>query len=215
MAEKGQSGKKPAARLAAGDGGTRIVDAAIDLAEDVGWDAVRLSELAARLKLSMAELAAHHRDKDAIADAWFGRARDAMLAAPPKGFAALPAETRLSRLMMAWFDALAEHRAVTGQMLKEKLYLSHPHHWVPMIFNLSRTIQLLRDAARLEARGRRRQAEEIGLSALFLATLRFWLSDDSPDQAETRAYLGRRLARADRLMARLWRGAGRDEENRA
>ena len=181
------------------------------LAEEAGWDAVRLSEVAARLKLSMAELTGYYRDKDAVADAWFTRARDAMLAAPPKGFAALPAETRLHQLMMRWFDALADHRTVTGQMLQEKLYPAHPHHWVPTIFNLSRTIQLLRDAALLEARGRRRQVEEIGLSALFLATLRFWLRDDSPVQAETHAYLGRRLARADRFMARLWGKKDSDE----
>ena len=204
MAEKGQTNKRKTASDGAADLGPRIVDTAVALAEEVGWDAVRLSEVAARLTLPMAELTGHYRDKDAVADAWFSRARDAMLATPPKGFTALPAETRLHQLMMRWFDALAAHRAVTGQMLQEKLYPSHPHHWVPMIFNLSRTIQLLRDAARLEARGRRRQVEEIGLSALFLATLRVWLSDDSPDQAETRAYLSRRLARADRLMARLW-----------
>ena len=50
---------------------------------------------------------------------------------------------------MRWFDALAPHREVTDQMLREKLYASHPHHWAPMIFNLSRTIHWLRDAARL------------------------------------------------------------------
>ncbi len=211
MAEKGQTAKRKPPRAEAADLPARIVDTAVALAEEVGWEAVHLSELAARLKIPMAELAGHYRDKDAVADAWFVRARDAMLATPPKGFAALPAEARLNRLMMRWFDALADHRVVTGQMLKEKLYPSHPHHWVPMIFNLSRTIQLLRDAARLDARGRRRQVEEIGLSALFVATLRFWLRDDSPDQAETRAYLSRRLERADRLMARLWGGKEGDE----
>lgn len=211
MAEKGQTARRKPARAEAANLPTRIVDTAVALAEEVGWDAVRLSEVAERLKLSMAELTGHYRDKDAVADAWFTRARDAMLATPPKDFTALPAETRVHQLMMRWFDALADHREITGQMLREKLHPPHPHHWVPMIFNLSRTIQLLRDAARLEARGRRRQAEEIGLSALFLATLRFWLRDDSPDQAETRAYLGRRLARGDRLLARLWGKSENDE----
>jgi len=204
MAEKNQTSKRKTERGEAAEVRLRIVDTAVTLAEEVGWGAVSLSEVAARLKLPMAELVQHYRDKDAVADAWFVRARDAVLAPQAKDFSALPAEARLHLLMMAWFGALADHRAVTGQMLKEKLYPSHPHHWVPMIFNLSRTVQLLRDAARLEARGRRRQVEEIGLSALFLATLRVWLGDDSPEQAETRAYLSRRLARADRLMAR-WR----------
>jgi hypothetical protein len=73
-----------------------------------------------------------------------------------------------------------------------------------MVFDLSRTVQWLRDASGLDARGRRRQLEEIGLTALFVATLRTWLKDGSPNQEKTREWLARRLARADALMARLW-----------
>lgn len=190
----------------------RIVDTALEMAEHVGWGALRLSDLAARLEVPMAELLASYRDKDAIADAWFGRALAAMLAAPPEGFAARPAKDRIYFLLMRWFDALAGHRAVTGQMLREKLYPSHPHHWVPTIFNLSRTIQWLRDATRLEAGGRRRQLEEVGLTLLFLDTLRVWLRDDTPDQARTREFLKRRLDRADRTMTQLYGVKGNSEE---
>jgi hypothetical protein len=76
-----------------------------------------------------------------------------------------------------------------------------------MIFNLSRTIHWLRDAALLDAGGRRRQVEEIGLTALFLAALVVWQRDDSPDQASTRAFLRRRLAEADWGMVLLWGAA--------
>jgi hypothetical protein len=136
-----------------------------------------------------------------------------MLAAPPSGFAKEPPEARLHFLMMRWFDALAGHREVTGQMVREKLYPAHPHHWVPLLFNLSRTVQWLRDAALLDTGGRRRQIEEVGLSALFLATLRFWLNDESTDQTRTREFLSRRLDRADRLMARFCRARERSEEH--
>ena len=39
---------------------------------------------------------------------------------------------------------------------------------------------------------------------LFLATLAFWLRDDSSNQARTREFLRHRLAGADRLMVRAW-----------
>jgi hypothetical protein len=74
-----------------------------------------------------------------------------------------------------------------------------------MIFNLSRTIQWLRDAAALDATGRRRQVEEIGLTVLFLATIRVWLNDESEGQEDTRAYLKRRLDSADRAMGGFFR----------
>lgn len=190
---------------AAGDPKDRIVDETVALAEEIGWSRVRLRLVAERMGLSMAELQSHFRDLDAVADAWFGRAWQAMLAPPPDGFADRPAPERLHFLLMRWFDALAPHRHVTHQMLSEKLYLSHPHHWVPMIFNLSRTIQWLRDAALLDGEGRRRQVEEIGLTTLFLAALAVWRRDDTPDQDRTRRFLERRLAGAGRTMGALCR----------
>lgn len=187
----------------------RIVDAAVDLAEEAGWGAVRLHRVAQRLNVSLADVGAHFRDLDAVADAWFARARDAMLAPQAPDFVDLPARERLHSAIMRWFDASASHRRVTGQMLAAKLYPSHPHHWVPLIFNLSRTVQWVREAALLDATGVRRQIEEVGLTALFLATLALWLRDESPDQEETREFLSRRLAAADRLMAAGFGGAWR------
>ena len=182
----------------------RIVDAALDLAEETGWDAVRLREVAARLSVPLTEVLAQYRDLDAVANAWFRRAWVAMLAPAPEGFAARPARERLHFVMLRWFDALAGHREATGQILAAKLYPSHPHHWVPLVFNLSRSIHWLREAALLDAVGRRRQMEEVGLSALFLMTLAVWLRDETPGQARTRDVLRHRLADADRAMARVW-----------
>ena len=182
----------------------RIVDEAIALAEETGWGSVRLRMVAERLGVKLTDVAAHYRDLDAVANAWIGRATAAMLAPPPRGFAKLPAENRLHLVMMRWFDALSRHKRVTGEMLAVKLHPPHPHHWLPMVFDLSRTVQWLREAAALDAGGRRRQLEEIGLTALFVATLRYWLRDASPNQEMTREWLARRLARADTLMARLW-----------
>ena len=183
----------------------RIVDTALQLADEVGWHHVTLREVSARLDLPMAVVQSRYRDLDAVADAWFARAWQAMLAEPPETLRGLSAEARLQLLLMSWFDALATHRKVSCQMLREKLYPAHPHHWIPLIFNLSRTIQLLRDASLLVADGRQRQIEELGLSALFLATLRVWCRDETAGQERTRAYLRHRLAAADRVMTGLWR----------
>lgn len=209
MAQKKQTARKTAsARRAAPRGHRsakdRILDEAVALAEEVGWNAVRLREVAERLDIPLAEILTHYRDLDAVADAWFERAWQAMLAPPPDGFSALPARERLYQVLMRWFDALAAHRRVTGQMLRTKLYPSHPHHWVPLVFNLSRSIHWLREAALLDATGAQRQMEEVGLSALFLATLADWLRDETPGQERTRERLRRRLDGADRAMARIW-----------
>ena len=191
----------------------RIVDCAIDLAEDVGWDRLRLSAVAERLGVPLADVRRHYRDLDAVADAWFGRALDAMLAPPGAGFAALPARERLFTVIMRWFDALGSHRRVSAEMIAAKRHLPHVHHWVPLVFNLSRTVQWIREAAGLDAAGRRRQTEEIGLTLLFLATLRRWARDETTGQTATRDYLARRLDQADAAMARLWRATQTEAED--
>jgi hypothetical protein len=104
--------------------------------------------------------------------------------------------------LMRWFDAQAAHRRAVGSMIGAKLHPSHPHHWVPMVFSLSRLIHWALEAARLDARGLPRQAEEVGLTLVFLRALRVWLGDASPGQRRTRAILRRNLGWLDRLPRR-------------
>ncbi len=174
----------------------RILDTALALAEEKGhWSAVRLHDVADRLSLSPAAMLEHYRDLDAVADAWFMRALKALAGGKSAGFMDQPEWRRIEICLLEWFDTLAPHRKVSAQMLKGKLHLSHPHHWAPMIFSLSRTIHWLREAARLPAEYGTRQArrEEVQLSVLFVAALIVWTGDDSAGQARTRQFLHREL----------------------
>lgn len=180
----------------------RIVDAAIALAEERGWEDVRLYLVAERLGIGLDDVGREFGDLDAIANAWFARARRQLLRLPAEGLIGRPPPERLHAAMTTWFEALAPHHAVTCQMLDHKLYPSHPHHWVPMIFDLSRLMHDFLDVARIASTGRRRQLAEVGLTTIFLASLRDWRRD--PERAGGR--LGRRLAAADRLLAGFGRG---------
>jgi AcrR family transcriptional regulator len=186
----------------------RILDMAVAVAEDTGWYDLRLRIVAQRLRVPLTAVLDRFRDADAIADAWFARALRAMLREPEPGFDALPPSRRVHLVLMRWFDAQAAHRRVVGSMIGAKLHPSHPHHWVPMIFSLSRLIQWVLEAARLDARGLPRQAEEVGLTLLFLRALRVWLNDASPGQQRTREFLCRNLAWLDRLPRRPAQGRG-------
>ncbi len=194
---------RPRKRTAKSPDDARIVEAALALAGESGWYDFSMTDLANLLGIPRNELLARFRDSDAIANAWFGSASDAMLQPTPRRFALLEPKERLAVLIWRWFDALAPHRRVTAEMLRTKLHLPHVHHWLPMVFDLSRLVQAWRDAAGLRAGGRRRQLEEVGLSALFLATLAVWCNDESEEQQRTRDFLERRLAEADKLLARL------------
>lgn len=178
----------------------RILDMAVaTAATDGGWYDLRLHIVAQRLGVPLEAVLARFRDADAIADAWFARALRAMLREPEPGFLSLPPSTRVQTVLMRWFDAQSAHRQAVGSMIGAKLHPSHPHHWVPMIFSLSRLIHWVLEAAQLDARGLPRQAEEVGLTLLFVRVLRLWLNDASPDQQRSRDFLRRNLAWLDRL----------------
>jgi AcrR family transcriptional regulator len=181
----------------------RVVDAALELAEERGWANVRLYHVAERAGVPLATIGAEFRDQDALANAWFARALATVARLPPEAVASQPAPERLHLVIMRWFEALSPHREVTGEMLRAKLYPSHPQHWVPLIFDLSRLVHWFLDAARIASTGRARQLAEIGLTAIVLASLRLWLRDDSAQSERTRSYLHRRLNAADRWLTRL------------
>jgi len=180
----------------------QVLRTTLALAEEQGWENVRLYQVAERLDLPLAEIARHFRDLDAVANAWFARARDAMLADVHGRVAGLAPPERLHVVIMAWFAALEPHRDVAGEILAAKRWPAHVHHWVPMIFELSRLVHWFLDAARIASTGRRRQMAESGLTLIFLDTLRVWLRDHTPDRLRTRNHLWRRLEAADRLLAR-------------
>ena len=148
----------------------RVVDAALALGTEVGWEQVRLSMIADRIRLPLAEIGRRFRDVDAVANAWFARARLAMLALSTEDFAGRPADERIALAFGAWLDSLAPHRRVAAEVLRNKLYPSHPHHWVQLVFDLSRLVHDLLDVARVPGSGRLRQAQEIGLTAITLLT---------------------------------------------
>ena len=185
-----------------GDLRDRIVDMAVEVAEEVGWENLRLRKVAQRLHVPLAKVLENFRDTDAVANAWFARALRAMVHPPEPGFEALSARERVHAVLMRWFDAQAAHRRLVKEMLHTKLYPSHPHHWVPMIFDLSRLIQWVREAALLDASGRRRQMEEISLTWVFLRTLRVWMRDGTFGQEDTRSFLHRRLGWPNRPQQR-------------
>ena len=188
------------------DQAEEILDTALGLAGEDGWDRVRLHKVADRLDIPLQRIHDIYPDLDAVGNALFARANRAMLAAgDAAGYTDLPASERIFLAIAAWLRVLAPHRPAVRAMLRYKAQPAHVHLQAALIVGLSRTVQWLREAARLDAVGRRRELEEVGLSALMVATLVYWLFDRSDDQAKTRAFVQRRLARADRLMSALFR----------
>lgn len=200
MAKSKTGDRKPRGRNVAAEA---ILDEALRIAEDKGWDRTSLADVARGLGVSLAEVRAFYIDKDALANAWFERALLAMLSAEPEAFAILPADERVAERLRIWFKTLARHRKTTRAMLSAKLYPGHPHHWVPLVFDLSRFVHWLLDAADINSPPPRRQLEEVVLTGLVVASVSIWMNDPTPDQRLTERFLFRALKRGGSLFRRL------------
>ncbi len=151
--------------------------------------------------MSLWEIRAHYPDLDAVANAWLGRADDAMLALAERAdLVEAPAQKRIAAALTAWFGALGGRRRMLGAILAYKLQPSHLHLQAALVVATSRRVQWLREAARLDATGCQKSVEELGLTLLFAATVLSWVNDGSENFERTRAFIARSLERADRLM---------------
>ena len=182
-----------------------IVAAAVALAAEHGWEQVRLHAVAERTGLPLPLVGEWFRDVDAIANAWFEAARLHLLAIPWPPIADQPADLRLAAAMERWLDFFGADRQRAIDVIGAKLHPTHPHHWAPLVFDLSRLVHDFLDVARVPGRGMLRPAQEVALTAVSLAMLRDWAQDTSFGEARTRQRLRQRLGHAGRL-ARLLTG---------
>ncbi len=182
----------------------QILDAALELAAQQSWEAVRLHQVAGRLGIGLDTLRREFAEKEDLVDAFFDRADAAMLESlQSPDFAALSPRQRLRWLILAWLDALAPFRRTVREMIVGKLEPGHLHVQIPGLLRVSRTVQWIREAAGLQATFLRRALEETALTTIYLATFTRWLNDDSPDAVRTRSFLDRCLLLAEGVAERL------------
>lgn len=181
-------------------GADEILDTALRLGDARGWDSLHLHEIARELDIPLSGIHRHFRQKDDLAEAWFDRADQVLLAVSERpGWAVLPARERLFQAIMAWLDALRPHRRLTRAMLGYKLHPEHLHFQAHGLTRISRTVQWIREAALLPTTGMRQEVEEVALTSIYLATFGRWLRDESPDSTATRKLLQRLLQTAERM----------------
>ncbi len=178
----------------------QILDQALTLAQQSGWERLTLYQVAQSLNVPLADIYQYFPQKDDLVEAWFDHADQVLLSHVPNSeWAALPPKERIERVIFCWLDALAEHRELTGQMLLYKLEPGHVHLQMAGILRISRTVQWFREAAGLKASHLHRITQELALSSLYLATFIYWLRDSSSGQQKTRTFFRRKLEAKDRI----------------
>ena len=177
-----------------------VIDTAMKLAAERGWRDLSLAEIADAAKLPLSKVYPVFPSKTAILGAFWRQIDAAVLAAEEAGAHEGGAHDRLFDALMRRFDALRPYREALGNIVCAAA--GDPVSALCGLCRLKRSMACMLEAARLSATGLRGALRVKALGLAYLATLRVFLRDDSPDMAATMAALDRNLSHLGRL-ARL------------
>jgi AcrR family transcriptional regulator len=178
----------------------RIIDAMLTLVLEKGWMRVGLADIASEAKVSLAELHEHYGSKIAILAACMKRVDHTVLAGTGKASDSETVRDRLFDIMMRRFDALKPDKAAISALLRD--VTRDPPTALFLACRAKRSMRWMLEAAGVPTGGLLGKVQTKGLLAIYMATLRVWLQDDSEDMGKTMAFLDKRLSRAETVMNR-------------
>lgn len=174
----------------------RLIAAAMTLAAEKGWRDLTLAEIAGAAETSLADLYRHFPGKLALLRGIARQADAAVLAGPAPDMEERPHD-RVFDVLMRRFDALEPYRAGLRVVWRE--LRGDPSAALCVAPQLPRSMAWMLEAAGLPGGGLAGMLKARGLAAVWLATLRVWFEDDSPDLARTMAALDANLRRAEEV----------------
>jgi len=172
-----------------------ITAAAMALAGQRDWREIGLTEIAEAAGLSLAELLAQYPSKLAILDGFTRQIDRRVLAAFEPESESVSARDRLFDVLMRRFDVLEPHKSAIGRIAGAAC--RDPLIGVAVGCTMLRSMGLMLEAAGIASDGLGGMIRRKGLAALYAATLRDWLKDDTADKSRTMAALDGRLRRAE------------------
>jgi AcrR family transcriptional regulator len=190
--------KKPAAKA---DPAQAVLDAALRLAATIGWRHATLADIASEAGLTLAELYALYPSKASILAAIMHRADEQVLRGADGEAGEESVRDRLFDVVMRRFDALAPHKDALRNIVRD--VACDPMESACVALSMGRSLTWMLESAGVRSGGLAGAARVKGLGAIYLATMRVWLNDDSEDQGKTMAALDRHLARAERMVSLL------------
>jgi AcrR family transcriptional regulator len=176
----------------------RIIDAAFARIPVEGWRRLSLAAVAAEAGLPILRVYRSFPSKQAILCGFSRRIDEAVLAEPLATDEDERPRDRLFDLLMRRFDALRPHRPALDVLRRE--LIGDPVSALAAGAALARSMRWMLEAANLAAGGVRGAIAVKLTGAAYLAAMRVWQRDDSPDLAQTMAALDARLRRIERWL---------------
>jgi len=180
----------PRRQTAAGDAESRVVEAALDLADSQGWRRTTLRDIAHAAGLSLADLHGQLRSRGAILAACV-RHFDRVALAGPAPDKNDKTKDRLFDLLMRRFEGLKPHRKAVRSMAWDSL--GGPAALVALK-RLLASMGWMLEAAGVPTAGVAGLVKRRILLVAYASVLAVFLRDESQDLGKTMAALDRRLS---------------------
>ena len=179
----------------------KIVDAALHLAGERGWNGLSLDEIANAAGLNLAEFREEFQSKAQILAAFTRAVDDAVLAKIGRPEPGTVSRDRLFDVLMTRFEVMAPYKSALCRIMSDLRY--RPSESLMQAGAATRSMYWMMAAAGLEADGPRGTLRIPGLMGIYARAFDIWLEDDDPGMARTMAALDSRLRRAERMVQRV------------
>ena len=179
---------------------TKIIRAALSLAETRGWRRLSLKDIADEAKVSLADMHKDFQGKSAILRAFASEVDDAVLReAEPD--AAEPARDRLFEVLMTRFEVLVPYRPALARIYEDYRYA--PAEAARFTGLVLESQYWMLNAAGIPMEPPYASIRVPGLAAVYGRVVPVWLQDDDAGLARTMAALDRELRRGERWLRRI------------
>ncbi|HPF78156.1 MAG TPA: TetR family transcriptional regulator [Alphaproteobacteria bacterium] len=174
----------------------RVVDAALALAAEEGWNDVSFEQIAAAAQADMAEAREYFDDKTDILVAYGRRVdRQVLESASFDDENNMSTREKLFDLLMERFDVLNENREAIVSILSS--FRGDPKQAVVSLPHLAKSMTRTMEAAGVDTEGAAGAIKVTGLIGVYLYVVRTWKEDESADMARTMAALDKALDNAE------------------
>jgi len=177
---------------------TRMVEAALALAQTEGWRDVSLADIAAAAGVPLSDALQVTPSKTAILRAFSQQVDAQVLNGLDDEDRDAPARDRLFDVLMSRYDVLWPYRPALRAILQD--LPRDPGALAAALSPALESVHWMLEAADLDTSGVRGALRVRGVALIYAANLRVWLAEDDRDMAKTMADLDRRLRRAETLM---------------
>ncbi len=176
---------------------SKIIDAALSCALEVGWRDVSLQMIAANASISLSKLYVYYPSKMAIVAAIMDETTSTVIDRSGSSALGEPAYDRLLDTILLRFDAMEVNKAAIASILKETML--DPLGALSLVPRFLNAMTWTLESAGISSAGLAGKFRVKGLATIYLAALGVWVDDDTPDLAKTMAFLDRRLKQAIKL----------------